>query len=128
MLTYTEYLHANGMSSKIIKHYILSASVMEDCYNIDHEALSHSCVVRLLRSIDMNTMFAPTPQGGFDARTVYFLSISYDNLRDPLLFRAIFLTAYYGFLRMSSISPDSASRFDPLTHLLQKIYSLEITS
>ena len=54
-------------------YMILSASVIEDCYNFDHEALSHSCVVRLLRSIDMNTMFAPTPQGGFDARTVYFL-------------------------------------------------------
>ena len=92
MLTFIEYLHANGMSSKIIKHYVLSASVMEDCYNIDHETLSHSCVVRLLRSIDMNSMFAPTPQGVFNARTVYFLSISYDNLRDPLLFRAIFLT------------------------------------
>ena len=48
------------------------------------------------------------------------MSISCEILPDPLLFRAIFLTAYYGFLRMSNIAPHSAATFDPAVHILRQ--------
>ena len=48
------------------------------------------------------------------------MSISCEILPDPLLFRAIFATAYYGFLPMSNIAPHSAAKFDPAVHILRQ--------
>ena len=59
-------------------------------------------------------------QGIFDIRTIYLISMSCHILPDPLLFRAIFLVSFYGFLRMSNIAPHSLSKFDPNKHFLRK--------
>ena len=46
--------------------------------------------------------------------------MSCDILNDPILFRAIFLTSFYGFLRMSNIVPHSASQYSPSRHFLRQ--------
>ena len=43
-----------------------------------------------------------------------------DRLQDPLLYTAIFLTAFFAFLRMSNIAPHSRVKFDPGRHLLRQ--------
>ena len=48
------------------------------------------------------------------------ISISCDILSDPILFRAIFLTSFYGFLRMSNIAPHSARQYSPSRHFLRQ--------
>ena len=120
VLTFIEYLHSNALSHKVISNYVSSLVTMAHKYGIEHSALRDSCVIRLLRSISINTKFSPTPRGIFDPKTLYLLSMSCDILSDPLLYRAIFLTAYYGFLRMSNVAPHSAAKFDPSVHILSK--------
>ena len=40
-------------------------------------------------------------------------------LPDPVLFRAIFLTAFYRFLRMSNVAPHKSRNFDPDRHFFR---------
>ena len=76
--------------------------------------------MRYMRSISINSHFTPTPKGVWDIRTLYLISLSCDILQDPILFRAIFLVAFYAFLRMSNIAPHSKAQFDKSRHLLRK--------
>ena len=120
LLTFMEHLHLNTISPKVIKSYISSISAMAKCFRLDYSAVANHHVMKYLRSISINSKFAPTPRGLFDIKTMYHISISCDILTDPMLFRAIFLTAYFGFLRMSNMAPRSVKKFDPSKHFLRR--------
>ena len=93
---------------------------MASLYNLDHSAISHPLTTGYIRGLSLHSPFRPTPRGVFDVPTLYLISQQCDNLPDPILFRAIFLTAFYGFLRMSNIAPHSLRQFDPNKHFLRQ--------
>ena len=120
ILVFLEYLYQNHLSPQVIKNYVSSLASMARTYNISAPCLSHISVSHFLRSITINSAFRPTPRGVFDIRTLYHISKACDGLADPPLFRAIFLTAFYAFLRISNIAPHSAKAFDPTRHFLRQ--------
>ena len=90
-------------------------------YHWHPEVLSHRLVTEYLRSISINTRFAPTPRGIFDLSTLALISqAACDILVDPPLFRAAFLLAFFAFLRMSNIAPHSRFKFDSHIHFLRQ--------
>ena len=93
---------------------------MASLSNLDHSATSHPLTIRYIRGLSLHSPFRPTPRGVFDVPTLYLISQQCDNLSDPILFRAIFLTVFYGFLRMSNIAPHSLRQFDPNKHFLRQ--------
>ena len=105
ILIFLEYLYNNALSPKVIKNYLSSISAVTSFYHLDTRPLSHPSISRFLRSISINSPFSPTPRGIFTIEMMYQISVACDILSDPLLFRAIFLTSYFAFLRMSNIAP-----------------------
>ena len=120
LLIFGEYLYTNNISYKVVKQYFSSLQTSAAFYAMNLEAFSHPLLSRFIRSISINSQFSPSPKGIFDIKTLYLISLSCDILPDPLLFRAIFLVAFYGFVRMSNFAPHSLSKFDPLKHFLKK--------
>ena len=82
--------------------------------------MTHEAVARFLSSISINSKFSPTTRGVFDVHTLYRISLACHSLADQILYRAIFLTAFYGFLHMSNIAPHSSSKFDPNYHFTRQ--------
>ena len=107
ILAFLEYLHINSISYKIMLNYISSLKRAAIKYKWQSQVLSHSLVMEYLRSISINTRFAPTPRGIFDLQTLALISKNCDILDDSILFRAIFLVAFFAFLRMSNMAPHS---------------------
>ena len=120
IIAFMEFLYQNSVSPKVISTYISSIHSRAHWYGWSTPSLSHPAVQRYLRSISINSRFNPTPRGIFDIHTLYNISVSCDILSDPILFRAIFLTAFYGFLRMSNMAPHSSSKFNPDFHFLRQ--------
>ena len=120
LITFLEYLYQNSLSPQVISSYLSSIQARAKLYSWDISPASHPAVTRYLRSISIKSRFNPTPRGVFDIPTLYQISLSCDTLSDPLLYRAIFLAAFFGFLRMSNIAPHSSSKFDPDNHFLRK--------
>ena len=83
------------MSPKVSANYLASLRSMAKFYNIEHSDLSHIAVSRFLRSITINSRFRPTPSGVFNIHTLYKISLACDSLLNAILFRAIFLTAFF---------------------------------
>ena len=52
--------------------------------------------------------------------TLYRISISCEILQDPLRFRAVFLVAFYFFLRMSNVTPHRTKLFSKDRHFLRQ--------
>ena len=120
ILSFLEYLYQNGLSPKVIKNYLSSISSVLKFFNLDVSSLAHISISHYLRSISINSSFRPTPRGIFDITTLYQISKACDTLSDPALYRALFLTAFFGFLRMSNLAPHSSSKFDHTRHLLRQ--------
>ena len=120
ILTFMEFLYQNSISPKVISTYISSIHSKAQLYGWDTSATSHSAVNRYICSIYVNSRFNPTPRGIFDIPILYNLSLSCDILSDPVLFRTVFLVAFYGFLRMSNIDPHSSFKFNPDFHSLRQ--------
>ena len=99
ILFFLEYLVRSSISPRVVQNYLIK---------------------RFLTTITINSSFAPTHQGIFDIRTIYLISMACDHLSDTLLFKAIFLTAFYAFFRMSNKAPHSKKAFDPTRHTLRQ--------
>ena len=117
-IAFMEYLYQSALSPRVISTYLSSIQAKAKLYSWDTMAISHPAVTRYICSININSKFNPTPRGIFDIRTLYHISVSCDILSDPILFRAIFLPAFFGFLRMSNIAPHSVGKFDYNHHFL----------
>ena len=120
LLVFLEYLHSNKLSPKVIQNYLSSIRTAAIKYNLQVQHTSSHLLTRFIRSISINSPFAPTPRGVFEIKTMYHISRACDSLSDPHLFRAIFLTAYFAFLRMSNVAPHSTKQFDPSKHFLRQ--------
>ena len=99
IFTFLEYLYCKHVSSPVLKSYISSIQSMCSRFNIDSSPLNHFTVSRYLTSITINSAFSPTPRGIFDIKTLYQISIACNLLPDPLLYRAIFLEAFFKTLQ-----------------------------
>ena len=119
ILAFLVYLLTNSVSYKVMLNYISSIKKAATKYHWNPEVLSHRLVSEYLRSISINTRFAPTSRGIFDLTTLALISQACDILTDPLLFRAVFLLAFFAFLRMSNMAPHSKFKFDPSRHFLR---------
>ena len=120
LLTFLEYLFQNCISPKVISTSFSSIHSKAKLYGLDVSSIAHPAVQRYIRSISINSRFAPTPRGIFDIRTLYNISLSCDILSDPIFYRAIFLTVLYGFLRMSNIAPHGLAKFSWDHHFLKQ--------
>ena len=63
VLIFLEYLYTNSLPPKVIKNYLSSMASMTKQLNLDTSNAYHHMVQRCLRSISINSKFAPTPRG-----------------------------------------------------------------
>ena len=90
---------------------------MARLYKIPSESLYHHSVALYVGSITINATFKPVARGIFDIPNLLLISQACEFLSDPPLFRSFFLLAFFRFLPMSNIAPNSVSVFDYSKHL-----------
>ena len=104
----------------MITSYVSSLKKAAHKYSWSPDVFPHRLVLEYLRSVSINTRFTPTVRGNFDTTTLSLISQICEILEDAALFRAVFLLAFFGFLRMSNIAPHSRYKFDKNKHFLRQ--------
>ena len=117
ILVFLEYLYQNHLSPQVIKNYVSSLASMARTYHISAGCLSH---IQQVITSEAYPLIQVLGQHLGASLTLYHISKACDGLADPPLFRAIFLTAFYAFLRISNIAPHSVKAFDPTRHFLRQ--------
>ena len=120
LLAFLEYLYVNHLSPKVIQNYLSSLKTFARAHGAPSAPFSHHLIAAYVRSISINSTFFPLPKGIFDLNTLLLMTRACDLLDDPPLYKASFLLAFFGFLRMSNIAPHSRAKFDPNRHLLRQ--------
>ena len=117
ILSFCECLVINNCSVSMIANYLSAIKASFVLYNMSYSLLDHPRIKYFQKSMSINRPLAVTSQNVIDLSMLQQISQSCDQLNFPEVFRAIFLTGFFGFFRLSNLAPHSILTFDPSRHL-----------
>ena len=82
-------------------------------------ALSFRVVKRMLKGISYTVRSQPSPKGLFNLSQIREISRLCEVFESSLTYRAAFLLAFYGLLRISNIAPPCSKAFDKEKHFFE---------
>ena len=119
IIAFIEFLVQNGLSHSSISNYLSSLKTCFKLYSLPCQILQHEWV-RLTMTMTSIALNVPVPlkiKGIFDISHMCQLVSLCDSMCHGLVFKPLFLCAFFGFLRLSNIVPVSLGSFDVMTHL-----------
>ena len=117
ILCFCECLVSNNCSVSMIANYLSAIKANFVIYNMSYSLLDHPRIRYFQKSMRINRSLALTSHNVIDLCMLARISESCDHLNFPEVFRAIFLTGFFGFFRLSNLAPHSILTFDPSRHL-----------
>ena len=117
IVAFIEFLAQNGLSHASIVTYISALKQQFHHYGLNQAALSHKNVSLMLASCLKTIPQNPASKGIFTVPILNSIIQATQILNRPVVYTALFLTAFHSFLRISNILPTSASKFNSREHL-----------
>ena len=120
LLLFLEFLASNALTYRVVMNYMSALKSMFGKYGWSPLAFESPLVKRMLKGINYTVHNQPTPRGLFTLQQIREISRLCEIYESSLTYRAAFLLAFYGLLRISNIAPPFAKAFDPAKHLLRQ--------
>ena len=117
LLSFLECLVINGCTYSMLCNYMSAIKASFVLYDLPHDLLDHPRLKLFLKSVRINRPLTLVPHNIIDLDMLEKISLACENLEFPKVFRAIFLTGFFGFLRLSNLAPHSLATFDHTRHL-----------
>ena len=105
IIAYLEYLVENGVSYNMVAKNISALKANFIMYDLNFHLLEHPCVRLFTKSLKINHPLSLVKRNIISLSVLHKLIVACDDLASPFTFRAIFLVAFFGFLRISNIAP-----------------------
>ena len=112
-----QFLVVNGISKNTIANYLSAVKYYFTMYDLDVAVFAHPKIHLFLRSLTINRSLNCKMQGIIDMALLRDIVQATIISPHSIVYRAIFLTAYFSFLRISNFAPEKAQSFDPSRHL-----------
>ena len=112
-----QYLARNGVSANMLANHVSAAKANFTMYGLDYLLWEHPNMQYFLKSIKINRPIKITRKNVIDLPTLSTIISHCDVLYMGKVYKAVFLLAFFGFLRLSNIAPHSLSTFDHRRHL-----------
>ena len=117
IIAFIEFLAKNGLTHASVCNYLSSLKTVFKLYQLPVHILDHEWVRLTLRSIALNVPVPLKIKGLFSIQHMYQLISLCNQIPYGLVYKSLFLSAFFGFLRLSNIAPVSVKSFDVFTHL-----------
>ena len=117
ILAFIELLCFNNLSLRSIQAYLSSIKSKCRSLSLPLEPFTHHSVALALRSIALNVPSIRRVKGIFDLQSLSSIIYTCSSLPLGPIYKALFLTAFFTFFRLSNLVPNSVSSFFPLSHL-----------
>ena len=117
ILAFLEFLAFNNLKPPSILNYMSAIRSQFTWFNLDTQTLFHPKIKHMLRALELSNHTAPIQKAIFDVPTLLKIIETCLLFPLPLTFRALFLLAFFGFLRISNLVPPSKTSFDVTKHL-----------
>ena len=117
VLSYLEYLATHGVSAHMLANHISACKAKFTMYGLQFYLWNHPNVHYLLKSVKINRPIVVTKKHIIDLAVLNDIVVQCDNMYLGEVFKAVFLLAFFLFLRLSNIAPHSLTSFDSSHHL-----------
>ena len=119
ILAFLEFLTQNGSRAHALTSYISVLRHYFKCCDIDISALAHRKVYLIIKSVSINSTYIPKFKANITISMLDKITSKCDTLRYGCVYKAVFLLAYFVFLRLSNVVPVLAKSFDATRNLLR---------
>ena len=117
VLSYLEYLVIHGVSVHMLANHISTCKAKFTMYGLQFHLWDHPNVRYLLKSVKINRPIVVTKKHIIDLDVLNDIVTQCDSMYLGRIFKAVFLLAFFGFLKLSNIVPHSLTSFDSSRHL-----------
>ena len=117
VLSFLECLVRNNTKYSMLCNYVSAIKASFVLYDLPHDLLDHPRLKLFLKSVRINRPLTLVCHNIIDLGMLERISIACDAFKCAKVFRAVFLTGFFGFLRLSNLAPHSLNTFDHSRHL-----------
>ena len=103
-----------------VMNYVSALKYMFAKYAWSLDVFEKPMVKRMLRGINYTVRSQPSPKSLFTLMQIREISRLCDVFESSLMYRAVFLLAFFGLLCISNIAPPSPKAFDKERHFLRR--------
>ena len=114
ILSFLEYLSSYRVSVHMLANYISAVKAMGIIYGLHVEALDDRRVKYFIKSRKVNRQFALVKRNIMDIPTLKQVIQVCMGMSNPRVYKALFLCAFFGFFRLSNLTPHTVNGFDSL--------------
>ena len=112
ILAFLEFLVQNQISHSSIPNYVSSVRSMMSFYGLNNSAFDHFQVKMFLRSTKINRPLLLSTTAIINIPLLSRIVAACDTMYMGQVYKAVYLVAFFSFLRISNLAPHKASEFD----------------
>ena len=115
-LSYLEFLVDNKTSAHMISNHVSATRAMFVLYDLPYQLWDHPKIKYFIKSVKIARPLALPKKNVIDLNTLKIIIAATHNWPNSMVYKAVFLTAFFGFFRLSNIAPHAISEFDITRH------------
>ena len=117
-LAFLEYMVKNGVSYGMLANYVSAVKSRFCILGLNYKIWAHQNVKYFLKSVRINRPMKVVQRNIIDISTLRLLVQHCDSIYMGTVYKAIFLTAFFGFFRLSNLAPHAIGAFDATRHFV----------
>ena len=117
ILAFLECMVCNKVSPAVLANYLSAIKAKCILYNLSYHVCKNVKIKYFLKSVKITRPLSVKPHNIIDLDMLKAIVSKCQNYYCGPVYKAIFLTVFFGFVRLSNLSPHSAATFDPTRHL-----------
>ena len=114
ILAFLECLVCNKVSPAVLANYVSAIKAKCILYNLSYHVCENVKIKYFLKSVKITRPLSVKPHNIIDLDMLKAIVSKCQHYHCGHVYKAIFLTGFFGFLRLSNLSPHSAATFTPL--------------
>ena len=117
LLSFMEFLWQNGHSKANIANYVAALRTLYIIHGLPTQPFTDQRIQLYLKALKLNAPFQPTIRPTLDIAKLHSLLGFCESVPHSNVFKALYLTCFFSFLRLSNSLPHSLSTFDVTRHI-----------
>ena len=101
----------------MVENYMSAIKASFVLYELPCVVLTHPKIKYFIKSLKTNRPLTLRPHNLIDLTILRRISLAFLDLPPGVVYRAVFLTGFFAFMRLSNLAPHSLLTFDPSRHL-----------
>ena len=117
VLAFLEFLVFNKFSHGVVKNYVSALKSYFVCYGLPTSVFSDRRITYFIKALQKAGPHTAVLRPIIDKQLLLEIADTCDTMADGYIFKAVYLTAFFSFLRISNLVSHSINKFSPFKQL-----------